>query len=148
MQIRDIVKIKNVAVRGGKILSVSPETSLDDAAKLLGEHNVGLMVVLDNEKLVGVLSERDIVRAIGKGGAAALDRKTGDVMTKGVKACQPTDHPFDIMQAMTKGRFRHMPVVDGDKLQGLISATDILRYVTEKASPQEQAMMWTKISWV
>lgn len=149
MQIKDILRTKSSGAAGGlKAASVTPESTVMEAAKKLADLKIGLLMVIGaTPPFAGVLSERDVVRAIGHLGEKALAMKTGDLMTKTVKTCTPTDHPHDVMAAMTSGGFRHMPVVEGQVLRGVVSSTDIFRYLTEKANPDEQAMLWAKISW-
>jgi len=147
MEIRDIIRVKGIAVRS-KVISVKPEDTIADAIQILADHDIGLVTVKNGSGLAGVLSERDIVRSLQKHPDIALHQKVENVMTTGVKTCSATDHPFDVMQMMTEGKFRHMPVVDDGEVQGLVSATDIFKYITQNATPQEQAMMWSKISWV
>ena len=69
-------------------------------------------------------------------------------MITGVKTCSVNAHHFDVMQMMTEGKFRDMPVVENGEVQGLVSFTDIFKYITQNATPQEQAMMWSKTYWV
>ena len=152
MLIKDILRTKSGRSAGFHgMITLEPDATVQDAAKILVEKKIGLLVVLDGKgPLAGVLSERDVVRAVGKHGAAALTMKVSSLMTPAsvVKTCKPGDHPHDVMGAMTRGGFRHVPVVENDKLEGLISSTDIFRYLTEQANPDEQAMLWSKISWV
>ncbi len=149
MQVKDILRLKSARAAGGeRAASVPPESTILEAAKILGRRRIGLLMVIGRTPpFDGVLSERDVIKALSFYGEPALSMKVEQVMTKVVKTCAPTDHSHDVMAAMTSGGFRHMPVVEGRVLTGIISSTDILRYLSEKASPIEQAMLWAKIAW-
>jgi CBS domain-containing protein len=150
MLIKDILRVKAGTTAGGQaMVTLRPDETVEAAAKVLAEKKIGLLVIVDGKgPLAGVLSERDVVRAVAKHGANALKMRVADLMTTSVKTCKPGDHPHEVMGAMTSGSFRHMPVVENGQLKGLISSTDIFRYLTEHANPEEQAMLWAKISWV
>jgi CBS domain-containing protein len=152
MLIKDILRTKSGKGAGAHgMITLKPDRTVEEAARILSEKKIGLLVVVDGKgPLAGVLSERDVVRAVGKHGAAALATKVSALMTTAdmVRTCKLSDHPHDVMGAMTRGGFRHMPVVENNKLEGLVSSTDIFRYLTEQANPQEQALLWSKISWV
>jgi CBS domain-containing protein len=122
--------------KGRTIVSILPSETLENAARLLTEKRIGAVVVLDRRgKLEGILSERDIVRAIADRGNAALAIRVEDMMTKEVSTCQPTDSVKEIMKMMTLRRHRHVPVVDGSgKLVGVVSIGDAV-----KARLDEQA---------
>jgi len=122
--------------KGRTIVSILPSETLENAARLLTEKRIGAVVVLDRRgKLAGILSERDIVRAIADRGNAALAIRVEDMMTKEVSTCQPTDSVKEIMKMMTLRRHRHVPVVDsGGELVGVVSIGDAV-----KARLEEQA---------
>ncbi|HYG86083.1 MAG TPA: CBS domain-containing protein [Azospirillum sp.] len=122
--------------KGHTIVSILPTETVHDAARLLTLRRIGAVVVRDRRgKLVGILSERDIVRAIADRGEDALEEKVEDFMTKEVKTCQPKDSIKDLMQMMTIRRHRHVPVCNelGD-LVGIVSIGDVV-----KARLDEQA---------
>ena len=98
--------------------------------------------------IAGVISERDIVRAVGAYGAAALERPVSQVMTREVVTCAAADDIDGVMTAMAKGGFRHMPVVKDGQLAGMVSASDILRYLQLHATEQDRALFWSKVIWV
>ncbi len=150
MEIRDILNTKNIALKvGDNLISIGAYDTIAQAVTTLAENRIGMAIVRDDGgSMLGVLSERDVVNAVGNGGAEALDKNVREFMAKDVQTCKPTDHPFDVMKTMSAGGFRHMPVVDKSELQAVISTRDILRYITEHASPQVQAVFWTKISWL
>ncbi|WP_158045630.1 CBS domain-containing protein [Skermanella pratensis] len=122
--------------KGRTIVSILPTETLETASKLLTEKRIGAVVVRDRRgKLAGILSERDIVRAIADRGAAALGLRVEDLMTKEVKTCLPTETVKDLMRMMTLRRHRHVPVCDtAGELIGVVSIGDAV-----KARLDEQA---------
>jgi len=134
---------------GKELVSVSPETTLLDITKVLSGGKIGVVVVLDTAgKLAGILSERNIITAIAKHGPQALDRQATEAMTVDVKTCSPKDNPKDVINAMSKGKFRHMPIIANGRLVGLVSSTDILRYLSNNMTPDEQFHLWVKSLWI
>jgi CBS domain-containing protein len=124
--------------KGHHILSVEPDAKLSAAVKILAERRIGAVLVMRNQRMEGILSERDIVRVLGERGAAVLDEPVSAVMTRKVISCKQSDTVGAIMEMMTSGKFRHLPVVEGDKVVGLISIGDIVkRRVHEYESEQE-----------
>ncbi len=122
--------------KGRNIVSILPSESIENAARMLTEKRIGAVVVRDRRgKLIGILSERDIVRAIAARGEEALAARVEDLMTKEVKTCRPTETVKDLMHMMTMRRHRHVPVCDeaGD-LVGVVSIGDAV-----KARLDEQA---------
>ncbi len=116
-----------LAAKGEEVVSIDPIADLASAAKLLTMRRIGALVVLDGERLVGILSERDIVRAMAESGSAVLQLPVAQVMTRNVSTCDVNDSMSSVMDRMTKGKFRHMPVLDKDRLAGLISIGDVLK---------------------
>jgi CBS domain-containing protein len=117
--------IRNKPQQG--VVTVSPGTSLAEAAKLLSEKRIGAIVVSqDGKKVAGILSERDIVRELGKRGAGCLADKVEDVMTRSVFGCSPDDSTDLVLQTMTQKRFRHLPVMEGDEMVALVSIGDVV----------------------
>ena len=118
--------------KGHQIIHVSPDDKLSSVVKLLSERRIGAVLVMSGAQLDGILSERDIVRVIGERGAAALDEPVQAVMTRKVISCKPTDSVGAIMEKMTSGKFRHLPVVEDDKIVGLISIGDVVRFIMDE----------------
>jgi len=117
--------IRNKLQQG--VITLSPGTTLADAAQLLSEKRIGAVVISsDGSKVTGILSERDIVREIGKRGPGALDDKVEDVMTRNVFGCTPQDNADLVLQTMTQKRFRHLPVTEDGKMIALISIGDVV----------------------
>ena len=133
MTVRSILNTK-----GHQIMSVEPDVKLSDAIRLLGEKKIGAVLVMNQSRLEGILSERDIVRVLGERGAGVLEEPVAQVMTRKVVTCKETDTVAELMETMTTGKFRHLPVVDNGKVVGLISIGDIVkRRVQEYESEQE-----------
>src|SRR5690348_2151062 len=133
MTVRSILDAK-----GHNILSIEPEAKLSAAIKILGERKIGAVLVMNQGRLEGILSERDIVRVLGERGAAVLEEPVAQVMTRKVVTCKETDTVAELMEMMTSGKFRHLPVIDNGKVVGLISIGDIVkRRVQEYESEQE-----------
>ena len=121
-----------LAAKGGNIISIESTADLAAAAKLLSTHRIGVLVVLDaGERLVGILSERDIVRTMADVGGAVVQLSVAQVMTRNVFTCDVNDSIRSVMDRMTKGKFRHMPVLDKDRLVGLVSIGDALKWQVE-----------------
>ncbi len=123
MQVHQILRSKPSAA----VLTVAPGTSVADAARLLAERRIGAVVVsTDGRTPQGILSERDIVRDLGRRGAVCLGEKVDALMTRNIISCTPGDNAHMVLEAMTAGRFRHMPVMDGGEMVGLISIGDVV----------------------
>jgi len=135
-----VSKILETKATGG-VISITPSTKVSDAAKLLSEKRIGTVVVSsDGNALDGILSERDIVRAIGAGGPGCLDDAVSTLMTTKITTCAPTERSDDVLTKMTQGRFRHIPVVDGDKMIGLISIGDVVKARLSELSMEKDAL--------
>ena len=138
MNVKAILAAKKL---GGDIISIEPTADLATAAKLLSKHRIGSVVILGaGERLVGILSERDIVRALSEQGAGALALPVGQVMTRDVATCGEDDTVASIMERMTAGRFRHMPVVANGRLIGLISIGDVVKQRVDEIEGEAEAM--------
>lgn len=106
--------------------SLSPQDTVFDALQTLANHNVGALMVLDDDKLVGVFSERDYTRKIALAGKSSKDTRVQDIMTANVVSVAPTVRTRDCLALMSQKKIRHLPVVDGDKVLGMISVRDIM----------------------
>src|SRR5262249_34528095 len=114
--------------KGHQIHSVEPEAKLSAAVKILGERRIGAVLVINADRIEGILSERDIVRVLSERGAGVLDEPVSAVMTRKVVSCRQSDTVAGIMEMMTLGKFRHLPVVEGDRVVGLISIGDVVKW--------------------
>ena len=124
MQVRHILHGK-----GRDVVAISSQATIADAAQMLTDRKIGALVVKDKTgKLTGIISERDLVHAIAKSGAAALAQHVGDHMTPAPRTCIETDTVESVMEVMTLGRFRHVPVLDDDlRLCGMVSIGDVVK---------------------
>ena len=113
--------------KGRDVVSVAPAMSLAEVAAVLSEKGIGAVVVMEGERLIGILSERDIVRALAKHGSEAMRKLAHQCMTAEVVTCRPEDTINEVMQTMTQGRFRHMPVIDHGRMIGIISIGDVVK---------------------
>src|SRR5215212_9109501 len=111
--------------KGHQVESVEPETRLSAAIKILSEGKIGAVLVMNQGRIEGILSERDIVRVLGERGASVLDEPVSEVMTRRVVICGQADTVSSLMEMMTLGKFRHLPVIEDGKVVGLISIGDI-----------------------
>jgi CBS domain-containing protein len=115
--------------KGRDVVAIGSNATLCDAAKLLTEMKIGALVVVDaGGRLIGIISERDLVQAMAKEGAAAFSDQVGNHMTPAPETCVETDTVEIVMEVMTRGRFRHVPVLDDDmRLCGMISIGDVVK---------------------
>ena len=113
--------------KGSAVMTCRPQDTIADVAKVLADKKIGAVVVTEGDAVRGILSERDIVRAIAVQGEKALGKPASDIMTEKVIICGLHDSNDDVMQIMTGGRFRHVPVVEDGKLAGLISIGDVVK---------------------
>ena len=126
--------------KGSQVISVSPDAKLTAAVALLSERRIGAVLVMSGDKLDGILSERDIVRVIGQRGAGALDEPVHSVMTRKVVSCTPGDTVSGLMETMTTGKFRHLPVVENDRIVGLISIGDVVKWRVKEYENEQAAL--------
>ena len=130
-----------LSVKGRDVVTIAPNSNLAAAAKLLAERRIGALVVVGPEqRIVGILSERDIVQALAARGAAALDLQLTEAMTRKVATCSPSDTISSIMEQMTAGKFRHVPVVEQGRLAGLVSIGDVVKQRLEEMEHEQKAL--------
>jgi CBS domain-containing protein len=130
-----------LAAKGRDVVTIEPSASLAAAAKLLAEKRIGAVLILGaDRRIVGILSERDIVRALGERGTAALEEPVSQTMTRKVSTCTETETVPNIMERMTAGKFRHMPVVDQGQLVGMISIGDVVKHRLHEMERDSAAM--------
>ena len=138
MYVKDILAAKEL---GGDIVSIEPTVDLAAAAQLLAARRIGAVLIRGaGGRLSGILSERDIVRAIAEHGAGALKLSVGQVMTRNVSTCGEEDSIASIMERMTEGKFRHMPVMAKGKLIGLVSIGDVVKQRVDEFEQETEAM--------
>jgi CBS domain-containing protein len=126
--------------KGHQIESVEPDAKLSAAIKTLAERKIGAVLVMSQGRVEGILSERDIVRVLGGRGAAALDEPVSAVMTRKVVSCKQADTVAAIMEMMTSGKFRHLPVIEDDRVVGLISIGDIVKWRVGEYEAEQEAL--------
>jgi CBS domain-containing protein len=126
--------------KGHQIQSVEPGATLSAAVKVLGERKIGAVLVMSAGHIEGILSERDIVRVLSERGAGVLDEPVSGVMTRKVVSCRQSDTVAAIMEMMTLGKFRHLPVVEGDRVVGLISIGDIVNWRVQEYENEQEAL--------
>lgn len=123
MRIQDVIRAK-----GSDVSTVGPDTTIVDLLSALSERGVGAMVVTsDDDSLVGIVSERDVVRQLHSRGPSMLGGSVQDIMTTDVATCDPHDSIDHIMRLMTERRFRHLPVVKDGQLVGIVSIGDVVK---------------------
>ncbi|MGI9354368.1 MAG: CBS domain-containing protein [Rhizobiaceae bacterium] len=128
MSVREILTDK-----GTDVVTAAKGSSITDVAAQLAQHGIGALIVMDDEKVCGIASERDLIRAINAKGASALSDPIDSCMTAKVISCAPGDTIDHLMELMTKGRFRHLPVVENGKLAGIVSIGDVVKRKIEQA---------------
>lgn len=124
MLVHQILKAKS----DDGVVTVRPDMTVDDAVKLLSERKIGAVIVSGDGKTPdGILSERDVVREMGRRGTACLSDTVADMMTRDLVGCSRNDTADAVLTRMTDGRFRHMPVMQGEEMIGLISIGDVVK---------------------
>jgi CBS domain-containing protein len=113
--------------KGRDVVTVAPEATLAEVAAILSGKRIGAVVVTEMGAIRGIISERDIVRALAEHGTEGLRKPVCECMTERVVTCRPTDSVDGVMQTMTSGRFRHLPVVEDGRLAGIISIGDVVK---------------------
>ncbi|WP_020699318.1 CBS domain-containing protein [Reyranella massiliensis] len=126
--------------KGGLVHTVTPATSVGQVAQQLSLRRIGSVLVLDDEAVAGIVSERDLVRAFASHGAAAMELEARHVMTRDVVTCDPDDSIDRVMELMTRGRFRHLPVVRHGELLGVISIGDVVKARLEETRHETEAL--------
>jgi CBS domain-containing protein len=136
MNVRNILSAK-----GGEVVTIEPNASLASAAQRLAAGKIGALVVIGAEhRVIGILSERDIVQELAIRGAAALDRPLSEVMTRKVTTCGQSDTISSVMERMTEGKFRHLPVLEQSRLIGIVSIGDIVKHRLQEMEHEQSAL--------
>jgi CBS domain-containing protein len=127
--------------KGGDVVSIEPGATLREAVELLTERRIGALVVTGaDRRLVGIISERDIVRTLARHGAAALDLPVTEAMTRKVVTCGLAETVSSVMERMTSGKFRHVPVIERDRLAGIVSIGDVVKFRLEEMERESSAL--------
>src|SRR5580658_4445119 len=118
-----------LSTKGSDVTTTEPTATLESGIRILADRGIGALVVLGaDQRVIGILSERDIVRALAERGAGALREPLAQVMTRNVSTCTESDSVNSIMEQMTAGKFRHVPVVEEERLVGIVSIGDVVKY--------------------
>ncbi len=131
MHVSDILKAK-----GSAIFSAAPTMTVAEAAGILTDKRIGALIVLEGERLAGILSERDIVRTLAKEGPGCLAGALSRLMTAKVVTCTPGHSIAEVMEIMTNSRIRHLPVLENDRVAGMVSIGDVVKWRLEEAQEE------------
>jgi CBS domain-containing protein len=127
--------------KSGNVVTIEPSATLAEAARLLAERRIGAVLILGIEgRMAGILSERDIVRVLALRGAPVLEERVDQVMTRKVFTCSENDTVAQVMEQMTAGKFRHVPVVDQGRLIGIISIGDVVNHRLHEIESESNAL--------
>ena len=130
-----------LAAKGREVTTIEPGATMKSAVALLAEKRIGAVIVLGaDHRIVGILSERDIVSALAERGAGALDEPVSRAMTRKVATCTETETIASLMERMTEGKFRHLPVVDQGRLVGIVSIGDVVKHRLQEMERDSAAM--------
>jgi len=129
-----------LALKGNSVTTIEPTATLERAVALLAKHRIGALVVLGaDQRIIGILSERDIVRAFAELGASALTTPLAQIMTRKVVTCSEADTVAAIME-LTTGKFRHVPVLEQERLVGIVSIGDIVKHRLSEIEHESAAL--------
>jgi CBS domain-containing protein len=130
-----------LSAKGDEVVTIEPNASLTAAVKQLVERNIGALVVTGaDSRVVGILSERDIVQQLAASGTAALERPVSEAMTRKVMTCALSDTISSVMERMTQGKFRHLPVVEQSRLAGIVSIGDVVKHRLRQMEQESAAL--------
>jgi CBS domain-containing protein len=135
MRIADVLRNKGAAV-----VTINPDATVAELLAGLVEHNIGAMVVAEPSGVAGIVSERDVVRALHKHGPSVLARPISKIMTAVVSTCTRADTVYDISVLMTENRVRHVPVIENEKLIGIVSIGDVVKSRIEELEAEHQQL--------
>ncbi|UWQ00710.1 CBS domain-containing protein [Aliiroseovarius crassostreae] len=137
MLVSQILKDKPIS----GVATIKPGSSITEAVALLSEKKIGAVIVSeDGVRPAGIVSERDVVSALGVSGTGCLTDTVDSIMTAKLVSCAPGDRAIQVLQTMTEGRFRHMPVMEGDEMVGLVSIGDVVKARLDELSSQAEAL--------
>src|ERR1700730_14225187 len=130
-----------LAGKGREVVTIEPNASLASAVKLLAEKRIGAALIFGaDRRILGIISERDIVRALAERGRGALDEPVSQTMTRKVSTCNESEAVSQIMERMTEGKFRHVPVVDQGRVVGIVSIGDVVKHRLHEMERDSAAM--------
>lgn len=127
--------------KGSDVITIRPDAMLLQAAEAMSKHNIGALVVSpDGQTVVGIVSERDLVRDLARLGTGAVKRTVADVMSTDVTTCGSEATVDELMAAMTERRIRHVPIVNGDTLAGIVSIGDVVKMRLDELEVEKQSL--------
>ena len=130
-----------LSTKGNSVVTIEPNVTLEAAVAVLAKHRIGALVVLGaDQRVIGILSERDIVRSLAELGTAALTTPLAQVMTRRVVTCGESETVGGIMERMTNGKFRHVPVIEQDRLVGIVSIGDVVKHRLSEIETESAAL--------
>jgi CBS domain-containing protein len=130
-----------LSAKGGHVISIDPTATLETAMRKLAQHRIGALIVLGpDSRVVGILSERDIVRTLAERGAGVLKEPLAHAMTRKVFTCSKSETVQVIMERMTSGKFRHVPVLEQDRVIGVISIGDVVKHRLQEMEQESAAL--------
>ena len=121
-------------------IAVAPDARVSEVVALLAEKHIGAVLVTENNRLVGILSERDVVRSLARNGGATLEMTAESLMTKDPNTATPSFTVAQAMGMMTEGRFRHLPIIEDGAVTGLVSIGDVVKAVIEQSQQEVESM--------
>ena len=129
-----------LGTKGGDVVTVECDTPVRDAVGLLADRRIGAVPVMKDEAVIGIMSERDVIYCLARDGAAVLDWPVERVMTSPIYTAEPKMPVLRGLSLMTERRIRHLPVVDGGRLVGLVSIGDLVKYRMDRIEEEAAAM--------
>jgi CBS domain-containing protein len=126
--------------KGNEVIQLSPDVSLQQAVAILVERRIGCVPVVEDGEVIGILSERDVVRALNDGGATVLSQTVQSVMTSPAVTISPDMPVISALSLMTQRRIRHLPVIDQGRMTGFVSIGDLVKYRIDKIEAEAAAM--------
>lgn len=126
--------------KGGDVVSVKPDDNLAFVVSTLAKHRIGAVLVMEGHEVAGVLSERDVIKALATHGTDALSRPASAAMTAAVVSAKPSDTVEFVMETMTRQRFRHLPIMEDGRLVGIVSIGDVVKRRIDDAEHETQAL--------
>jgi CBS domain-containing protein len=124
--------------KGTSVITLGPTATLDEICKTLSKHRIGAVLIVDGTDIAGIVSERDVVRLLASGGADALKAPATECMTRKIVTCTKSDTIPAVMEIMTSGRFRHVPIVENGVLEAVISIGDVVKYRIAQAEQEAE----------
>lgn len=130
-----------LSVKGRDVVTTTPDSTLFDLVRQVSDKGIGAVLVTNSaQEIVGIISERDVMRAIARHGMSTLEERVSSHMTHTVETAREEEQVLSVMQRMTKGRFRHMPVVKDGKIAGIISIGDLIKHRLGEMEAEQQAL--------